>query len=161
MSLGRRQSAGKASTRKRVATPGAAVSDRRAGAIGRAREWLAPLVINGRLLLAFTVLLSLVWQSILLQTHSHLPASAIAQQELHHSEAGPASGHAPSDDPSDCPICRELAQASHYILPTPFAILAVAGSPIAPALAHLLLWPGRHEPHGWYGRGPPQPLQAR
>jgi hypothetical protein len=152
---------------KRVAIPCAVLPDRRAVSIGRALEGSAPpspRAIDRRLFLAFAILLSLVWQSVLLQTHSHLPLPSAAQQSLHHHDeggAGLASGHAPSDDPSNCPICREMAQAGHYLLPAPFAILAVAGSPIVLALPHFLLWPGRHEPHGWYGRGPPEPLQAR
>jgi len=99
--------------------------------------------------------LSLLWQSLVVQTHLHAfppPAATTAQA----GSAAPATAN-PSrpDDPANCPICREAARAGHYLAPLAIPLLLRSSMPVAPSLATLPIWPRRHTAHGWYGRGPP------
>jgi hypothetical protein len=125
---------------------------------------LAAVALDRRRPAALVALLLLLWQSFVLQTHSHLPVPGAAAQsgDRGTGRSWIAPRHDLSDDdPSTCPICSEMAQSGHYLTPTPAALAAPAPVLAGPLFAFFLLWPDHHVPHGWYGRGPPSLLQAR
>ncbi|MEZ0242528.1 MAG: DUF2946 family protein [Sphingomonas sp.] len=114
------------------------------------------------LLLAF-LLFAVSWQSFLTQTHHHFDSGRVASTAAANvADADPqrSGQQSPSDLPSNCAICREIAQSGHFLLPAPVAIAApepvtfwVAGV-TPPALA-----PAQHS-HAWRSRAPPYQLQA-
>ena len=114
--------------------------------------WLAVLIAT---LLAFT------WQSFVTQTHEHYRPRAHlvvagATSELSNLKAQ----NAPTDPSDTCPICREMAQAGHYISPAPFVFFEretlAHGVAATPALVLVV----RLVSHSWQSRAPPRQLQA-
>jgi len=109
-------------------------------------------------------LIALCLQTLVVQTHIHLPrgggtALALITQTDEGASApdgGPADRYPAGSDPSNCPLCRELVHGTQFVTPPPAEIafpifaagrLAVySESPFAsPAPAH-----------GWQSRAPPQ-----
>ncbi len=120
----------------------------------------------GRLCQALTLvvaLFALVCQTVLVRAHVH-PHAAVASVYEDVTAADPHSavrrGHPPQDQPSNCPICEELAHADAYITPQlatitppPQAEIWVGATPHrGPS------WSSRS--HAWRSRAPPHPLQA-
>ena len=108
------------------------------------------------------VLLGFVSQSVVNQIHDHPPGLSV-HSGIAMAKAGTArspSGRAPADPSDTCPICREIAQFGHYLLPgavavaivTPGAHWLVATAPPAPA-------PLRPA-HAWRSRAPPTSPRA-
>ena len=120
-----------------------------------------------RFAIVFAMLLAILWQSFVTQTHIHTDpgayAIAIGDSAVANSAGAPArlkAGQAPSDLPATCPICQEIAHAGSYLSP-----MAVAFEPpvptdlwrtVAPSLAATL----RQRSHAWQSRAPPHQLQA-
>ena len=111
------------------------------------KRWLA---------FALIALLAFAGQSVVTQSHVHFDAdtglTASVPLQIH---GQPAHRRAPPDDPAHCPLCRNLAQAGHYL--TPAAIVLVA--PIAVAFwrsfARARPWHAHARSHAWRSRGPP------
>jgi di/tricarboxylate transporter len=112
----------------------------------KARRWLVIVLF---------ALLSLGWQSLVVQTHCHFENDALEGPAVAAAAHLSAPTKAPGQAPLDCPLCRQAAQAGHYLL--------AAGVPalVPPAVVAMLLvrirpfWQARHRPVGWRSRGPP------
>jgi hypothetical protein len=110
------------------------------------------------MILALLAMLSLGWQSLVVQTHVHHDDPGISWTEL-----GDADSHltsptrAPKPAPLDCPLCRQAAQAGACLLPGGVAALAVPDAAVVVLAVVAIVWPGRHRPTGWRSRGPPFP----
>lgn len=146
------------------ARSGRKVERRRRALPGRAsvRRPLTVRVRAGWTALLLAVTLSLSWQSLLTQTHQH-PASTfapIAAKLLGTNASADLPDRKSSDQPADCPICRVIAHAGHYLSPalgsfdTP---IATAFSFAAPAALHTAIV---QRSHAWQSRAPPTLLQA-
>ena len=115
-----------------------------------------------RFVIAFAMLLALLGQSFVTQTHIHADPAAYATA-ITDSEGGAPqlkAGRAPSDLPATCPICQEIAHAGSYLSPT-----AVAFQPPMPAGVWRDVTPSAtpslgQRSHAWQSRAPPHPLQA-
>jgi len=132
------------------------------GAEGRCAAAPQPLLRARRFAIVVAMLLAILWQSFVTQTHVHadpgLYATAIAD-----SAGAPArlkAGQAPSDLPATCPICQEVAHAGSYLSPAAVAfeppVQADLWRGVAPSLAPAL----RQRSHAWQSRAPPLQLQA-
>jgi len=131
------------------------------GAGGRCAE-AAALPRMRRFAIAFAMLLALLGQSFVTQTHIHADPGVYATAIADNVQAPTRlkSGETPSDLPATCPICQEIAHAGSYLSPT-----AIAFQPPIPAglwrdvtlsLAQSL----RQRSHAWQSRAPPLQLQA-
>ncbi len=105
-------------------------------------------------------MLAFSWQSVIAETHQHVPPAAASRAvAATHGGGKPAPSRAPTDSPANCPICRELAHATHYLPPAPIVFAApvrVFAPPVSVAAILLVL---RARSHGWQSRAPPL-LQA-
>lgn len=119
----------------------------------RAPAGLRALLVLGLLLAA------LLGQSVAVQSHLHM-AGRTAWVAPMGADGGTRHGlstqHAPANTPADCPLCRELAMAGHYITPGPLAFLGgQAPLPwlfVLPVAALLC----RSRSHRWQSRAPPR-----
>ena len=111
--------------------------------------------------MALLALLSLTWQSLVVQTHVHVPDGVSARAALQPSQATPrlSRDERPADPPLDCPICRQIGQAGAYLTPTPIAVHVPVTAVAVLPIALLVAWRGRRHSHGWRSRGPPEHLQ--
>jgi hypothetical protein len=115
-----------------------------------------------RFAIVFAMLLAILWQSFVTQTHVHANPGAYAPA-ISDSAGGPTrlkAGEAPSDLPATCPICQEVAHAGSYLSPA-----ALALQPPVPVdrwrTVTLALSPTlRQRSHAWQSRAPPRQLQA-
>ena len=133
-----------------------------AGVAPRAVQWASRRVTRkGWVAVLLTVLLAFTWQSFVTQTHERFDRAAYSAA-TGVKAAGPhsQSGQSPANPADTCPICREIAQAGHYLLPasivvhTPETIAHWDSSTSSLALTlHL-------RSHAWQSRAPPTPLQA-
>jgi hypothetical protein len=105
----------------------------------------------GRLAVTMLMLVAFVFQNYVTQTHIHLtPAMAAAIGAPAEHEKYPAKG-----DPSNCPICQEIAHAGAFVTPSTaplllptFNVSTIALVVEAPIVIHALS-------HNWQGRAPP------
>jgi hypothetical protein len=132
------------------------------GAKGRCAEAPELPLRARRFAFAFAMLLAILWQSFVTQTHIHANPGAYATAISDSAGASTRlkAGEAPSDSPATCPICQEVAQAGSYLAPA-----AVALQPPVPVdlwrTATLSLAPSlRQRSHDWQSRAPPHQLQA-
>jgi len=115
-----------------------------------------------RFAIVFAMLLAILWQSFVTQTHVHANPGAYATA-ISDSAGAPTrlkTGEAPSDLPTTCPICQEVAHAGSYLSPA-----AVALQPPVPVDLWRTLTPTlsptlRQRSHAWQSRAPPRQLQA-
>jgi hypothetical protein len=111
-------------------------------------------------LLAMLVVFS--WQSFVAETHNHFARASISTAANTTAPVTTSSSdqNSPFDSPTNCPICREIAQSAAYlppapiVLPAPVAVLVwlVAGLAFGLILERRSL--------GWRSRAPPTQLQA-
>ncbi len=100
------------------------------------------------------LLLALCSKSLFAQTHLHLPP-APAQSKHFQAAAMIALPGSSTDDPANCPTCREIAGSEYYLSPTPIS-LEPPIAPLALAMLVILALLGRHQrSHVWHSRGPP------
>jgi len=132
------------------------------GVKGRCAEAPGRPVRARRLPIAFAMLLAILWQSFVTQTHVH--ANPIAYAAAIADNGGAPirlkAGEAPSDLPTTCPICQEVAHAGSYLSPA-----AIALQPPIPAHLWRTVIPTpaptlRQRSHAWQSRAPPRQLQA-
>ena len=106
-----------------------------------------------RALLLLAALLAFAWQSIVTQSHVHPDgiAAITATQPGHQ----PKLAHAPATTPDACPICRQIAQAGHYLVPPPPGFPAPRAGDywLVASLAPVLSLSQR--PPLWQSRAPP------
>jgi hypothetical protein len=116
----------------------------------------APARSAHSLLLALLLLAAFLGQSIVTQSHIHFASSAAPAVAEGSFKAPPLSKRGPADSPADCPVCRELAAAGHYLLPDPVIlpsiILPLAWVFVLPLFG--IACPQRS--HRWQSRAPPQ-----
>jgi hypothetical protein len=104
------------------------------------------------------MLVALSWQSYLVAAHVHPTTnlSAISTGIGDNSTQAPARDRHLPGTPETCPICQEIAQAGHYLPPTPIffdapllavALLVAGAMPLLPLL--------RPRSHDWQSRAPP------
>lgn len=118
---------------------------------------------SARLIRALALLL-LAWQAVLTQSHFHVTGEPIGgARTIAASTGAPPSARLSSsphrsDDPVDCPVCREIAHAGHYLTPAPVLVDRPAG--MAPWLAATALTVARglERSHSWRSRAPPVSL---
>lgn len=100
------------------------------------------------------VIVALLGQSVVTGSHVHAFGVALSPPVAH--AVPTTTGHQrPGHTPADCPLCREMAQAGHYISPAPI-LLAVSGRPplwIARVAGRRLIDGARWL--GWRSRAPP------
>jgi hypothetical protein len=131
-------------------------------ATGRCAEAPDVALRARRFAVAFAMLLAILWQSFVTQTHIHAEpgvyAAAIADSAGTPTQL--KTGQAPSDLPATCPICQEIAHAGSYLSPTTAAfqppIPVGLWRYVTPSLAATL----RQRSHAWQSRAPPHQLQA-
>lgn len=133
-----------------------------ADAIGRPAMGAIP-VPAWRVTVILVTLLAFWWQSQLTQTHLHSHSashSAVAYSAEPTQAKQLAVGLASSDSQPDCPICREMAQTGHYLLPLPLAFRAsCVAAPWLDAGPVLTSTYSRRS-HAWQSRAPPDQLQT-
>ena len=132
------------------------------GAKGRCAEAPEVLLRARRFAIVFAMLLAVLWQSFVTQTHVHATPGAYTAA-ISDSAGAPTrlkAGETPSDQPAICPICQEVAHAGSYLSPT-----AVALQPPVPVDLWRTATPAfsptlRQRSHAWQSRAPPYQLQA-
>ena len=126
-----------------------AVSARAARQWQKRPGWLAVLLVT---------LLAFAWQGFVTQTHEHYQPQAHPGVVV--ATGGVSHLRTPADSSDTCPICREMAQAGHYISPAPLVLFDrekfshwVTATPALVLVVRLLS-------HSWQSRAPPAQLQA-
>ena len=115
-----------------------------------------------RFAMVLAMLLAIIWQSFVTQTHIHADPGtyAIAIAGNANTPAQLKTGQAPSDLPATCPICQEIAHAGSYLSSTAFAfqppVPIFVWRTVAPSGARAL----QQRSHAWRSRAPPLHLQA-
>jgi hypothetical protein len=72
--------------------------------------------VSRRLILLAATVLALMWQGFATGTHVHFPsARTISTQDAAFGASARTSSHRHSS--ADCPLCRAIAQAGHYVTP--------------------------------------------
>ena len=108
------------------------------------------------LVLTVAVMLMLVWPGIFVQTHVHFLVGAANQSGAGANvRVGLTKDRSPADDPATCPLCRELAQASHFLSPGTPGLSAPEAAIACLFLLLFTLWARQDRSHAWFGRGPP------
>jgi len=103
--------------------------------------------------LAITII-ALLFQSLIAQSHIH-PISPFGRTSHTGVSAATRIGHHAPSPSGDCAICREIAQAGHYVASAPpsFDGPASPGFWRSPSVARPVT---RHSAsHAWHSRGPP------
>ncbi|MEP7004619.1 MAG: DUF2946 family protein [Sphingomonas bacterium] len=132
------------------------------GAKGRCADAPELLLRARRFAIVLAMLLAILWQSFVTQTHVHANPGVYATA-ISHSAGAPTrlkAGEGPSDLPATCPICQEIAHAGSYLSPAavalqppiPVDLWRTATPALSPAL--------RQRSHAWQSRAPPHQLQA-
>lgn len=113
-------------------------------------------------MLLLTALLAFSWQSIVAQSHVHFDARTYKQLGIEgdSSAARQTAERSPADLPADCPICREIAHAGHYLQPAPLALAAPETGVVWIAISPWRTLTLRQRRHAWHSRAPPNLLQA-
>lgn len=115
-----------------------------------------------RFAIVFAMLLAILWQSFVTQTHVHANPRVYATAISDNAGAPTRlkAGEAPSDLPATCPICQEVAHAGSYLSPAAVALQPPVPIDLwrtaTPALSPTL----RQRSHAWQSRAPPRQLQA-
>lgn len=118
-----------------------------------------------RFMLVCVLGLAFVLQTLVVQTHLHLPrpnggelAQTFGLTVSHHHQGKPVDGDDDGDHDEDCPFCQTMLAAGGYLTPSIPAILP----PMRFAHVRQSLPPTRmYAPaprHGWSSRAPPQPI---
>jgi hypothetical protein len=113
------------------------------------------LGISPRSVAVFFGLLALAIQSLVIQTHIHVPAAYTHQISSTHARANTTHDKYPAnEDPARCPLCQDMVIGGSFLVPAvaqlPVPIVtgceaAVPGEIISASVAS----------HSWHGRAPP------
>lgn len=113
--------------------------------------------------LLLAVLFAFLAQSFLVQTHRHFkPVSGFTPALAKVDTDGPKQPNpkTPSDPQSGCQICREIAHADQFVLPTPVELEVRALATFWVAVASIPRLTIDRRSHAWQSRAPPHPFQA-
>ena len=134
----------------------------RAGVAPRGMQWASGRVASkGWVAVLLAVLLAFTSQSFVTQTHEHLDQAAYsAVASVKAAGAQSQTGQSPANPADTCPICREMAQAGHYLLPTLVAIQIFETTTHWLAVTRPLALTPHQQSHTWQSRAPPAQLQA-
>jgi hypothetical protein len=116
------------------------------GAAGRLR-------ISRQCVAVFFGLLALAIQTLVVQTHVHIPAYA-RQTVSTRAYANTTDNQNPVDDPANCPLCREMLLDGNFLV-------AAVVSPAIPIVIDSAVGSFREmisglvASHSWHGRAPP------
>jgi len=120
------------------------------------------LVSARRFAIAIAMLLAILWQSFIIQTHVHAASGGYATA-IADSAGAPTrlkAGEAPSELPATCPICQEVAHAGSYLSPAAVALQPPIAVYLSPTFTQSLAPTRRQRSHLWQSRAPPPQLQA-
>lgn len=99
----------------------------------------------GAVWLVLALVLALLGQSFLAQTHHHFDTNTVATAPAHPAPAG-SDHHDPADRSSDCPICLGLGHVGTYLTPPvqtlPIVLAVVYRAFLPPALP--FVWKRRY-----------------
>ena len=132
------------------------------GAKGRCAEAPELLLRARRFAIVFAMLLAIVWQSFVTQTHVHANPGVYATA-ISDSTGAPTrlkAGEAPSDLPATCPICQEVAHAGSYLSPAAVALQPPVPVDLWRTTTPVISPTFRQRSHAWQSRAPPYQLQA-
>lgn len=108
------------------------------------------------------VLFAFTAQSFVSQTHQHFGPGGLSLGTLAATPVEPQSpdGSPQPDLPSHCAICRAVAHAGDYLLPTPVLVAAPAERTAWVEIATRAVPSRILRSHAWRSRAPPIHLQA-
>jgi hypothetical protein len=136
-------------------------ADYQRSAKGRVEASTLPVPAR-RFAIVLAMLLAILWQSFVTQTHIHTDAGSYAAA-IADSANAPAqlkTGQAPSDLPATCPICQEIAHAGSYLSPDAVTFQPPLSIPVWRTVAPSRALAVHQRSHAWQSRAPPLPLQA-
>jgi hypothetical protein len=115
-----------------------------------------------RLAIAVAMLLAILGQSFVTQTHIHTDPGGYASTIAVDAGRSPQlkAGQPLSELPATCPICQEIAHAGSYLSPTAAALQPPVSVGLQRAIAPSLTQTLRQRSHAWRSRAPPHLLQA-
>jgi hypothetical protein len=138
----------------------------------RARVAIARAPSMARVVMGLLALLAIALQSFVVQTHIHMPqrsggiqtvsiatvarhAAAIAATPAASKEATPRDKYPINEDPSNCPLCQEIAHSGQFVQ----SAAALAAIP-ASVSVHFIIFSEALPSffavsHSWHGRAPP------
>ncbi len=119
----------------------------------------APAAGLRSLLLVLALLAAFLGQDVVTQSHVH-PLGAGWDFETAVQTGGAATGAAaekrhPAKAPADCPICRELAMAGHYLAPGPLVLPQPLSSATWLFVLPVAILAFGSRSHSWRSRAPP------
>lgn len=117
---------------------------------------------SAQAVILIVALLGFLCQAIFVQAHFHAPAQAPSFHSavVTHAKLAVHDDHPGHDEPTDCPICHELAHASAYLLPGSSSFGIPAPFKIWMGPAPLVASVTVRRSHAWRSRAPPLNLQA-
>jgi len=132
------------------------------GVKGRCAEAPELLLRARRFAIVFAMLLAILWQSFVTQTHVHANPDVYATAISDNAGAPTRlkAGEAPSDLPATCPICQEVAHAGSYLSPAAVALQPPVPIDLWRTATPALSPTRRQRSHAWQSRAPPHQLQA-
>lgn len=112
---------------------------------------------------------ALAIQCFVVQTHVHITPAQWAQFEqawlAEHAAAGdqatvthhqpPKDRYPAKEDPANCPLCRELALAGHFVMPVAAVVVLPVTVDVHPVSVAVTAVAVRAPCHDWRGRAPP------
>jgi hypothetical protein len=113
------------------------------------------LGISPRPLATFFGLLALAIQSLVIQTHVHVPAAYTHQISSIHAPANATHDQYPAnEDPTNCPLCQEMVLGGSFVVPAaiPLPVPIVTDSEVAASKEIISVSVASHS---WHGRAPP------
>jgi hypothetical protein len=124
---------------------------------GRATTTTLPRISAARLFVVLISLLAFGLQSYVTQTHIHFKTDTFGSYASLNKQkpAGPDK-YPGSGDPSNCPICQEIAHTGHFVMPSA-AALSLPNSALTVATVVMTIPPAAQRPsHLWQSRAPPR-----
>jgi hypothetical protein len=109
----------------------------------------------GRLLFVVLALTAFVLQGYVTQTHIHNAKAETPISAAKGSERTLPKPYQGNNDPANCPICQQIAQAGHYVIPAWLLLLLVT---LAVSTIHIIACARpRYDAvaYCWRSRGPP------
>lgn len=119
--------------------------------------------LRGRFIaLVIVALFAFAWQSFVTQAHVHFDAGEYSRAVApdHGLSFNLGSGQSPRDLPAKCLLCKEQAQAGHYLPPHPLAIQCQASCAVAGTVALLIALALSPHARAWHSRAPPVFLES-
>ncbi len=109
------------------------------------------------------VLGAFLWQSFVTQTHQHFDRSDVSvstSSQVVDARSAPSNRDTPADLPSNCPICRVIADAGHATLSDRVAIDTPVPATLWLAAVTATAHSVSQTSHSWQSRAPPNSLRT-